>query len=150
VTGIAASALHLDRVFLDLSVAGFEEALETMARPLAEDAGVASAPTLSALHERERAHSTAWGSGIAVPHARIVGLPRPYVAFARLATPIECRASDRCPVDLLVLVLSPEAEPAEHVRLLGRLARRLREPAVVRRLRAAVGGSEVRAALEGQ
>jgi PTS system nitrogen regulatory IIA component len=150
VPGLTAPALHLDHVVLDLPVAGFDDALETIARALTSDAGIALRPTLLALHERERAHSTAWGSGIAVPHARIIGLPRSYVALARLASPIECGASDKCPVDLLLLVLSPESEPAEHVRLLGRLARRLRDAEVVRRVRAAANESELRAAIESE
>jgi PTS system nitrogen regulatory IIA component len=150
VAGIAAPSLHLDRIVLDLPAAGLREALESIARPLAEDAGIALQPTLRALYERERTLSTAWGNGVAVPHARIVGLTRAHVAFARLAHPIAYGASDGRPVDLLVLVLSPEAEPAEHVRFLGRLARRLRDAAVVRRLRAAVAESEVRAAIESE
>jgi PTS system nitrogen regulatory IIA component len=150
VTGISVPALHLDHVVLGLHAADFDEALDTIACALTADAGIALRPTLLALHERERTHSTAWGSGITVPHARIVGLARSYVALARLAAPIECRAADGCPVDLLLLVLSPEAEPAEHVRLLSRLARRLREPAIVRRLRAAADASELRAALESE
>jgi mannitol/fructose-specific phosphotransferase system IIA component (Ntr-type) len=39
-------------------------------------------------------------------------------------------------------------EPAEHVRLLARLARRLREPSLVARLRSSRDESEVRGAFE--
>lgn len=121
-----------------------------VARPLTEGAGLALRPTLSALHERERVLSTGWGNGVAVPHARIAGLARSHVAFARLAPPIEYGAPDGRPVDLLVVVLSPETDPAEHVRFLGRLARRLRDAAVVRRLRDAADESDVRAAIESE
>ena len=147
---VSTAALHLDRVLLDLAAGGFDEALEAIARPLVEDAGLALRPALTALHERERACSTAFGGGIAVPHARIAGLTRSHVAFARLAPPIAYGAPDGRPVDLLVLVLSPEADPAEHVRFLGRLARRLRDATVVRRLRGAKDESAVRAAIDGE
>jgi PTS system nitrogen regulatory IIA component len=131
-----------------MSARGLHDAFESIARHVADEVRVPFAATLAALRERESTLSTAWGGGLAVPHARLAGLTRSYVVFARLASPIEFGAPDGCPVDLLVVVLSPMEEPAEHVRLLARLARRLREPSLVARLRSSRDESEVRGAFE--
>ena len=147
-TEISAAPLHLDRVFLGMSARGLHDAFESIARRVADEMRVPFPATLAALRERESTLSTAWGGGVAVPHARLAGLTRSYVVFARLASPIEFGAPDGCPVDLLVVVLSPMEEPAEHVRLLARLARRLREPSIVARLRSSREESEVRGAFE--
>jgi nitrogen PTS system EIIA component len=148
VTEISAARLNLDRVLLGLSARGLHDAFESIARQLADEVRVPFPATLQALREREMTLSTAWGGGVAVPHARLAGLTRSYVVFVRLASPIEFGAPDGCPVDLLVVVLSPIEEPAEHVRLLARLARRLREPSIVARLRSSRDESEIRGAFE--
>ena len=127
---------------------GLYDAFESIARHAADEARVPFFPALTALRERESTLSTAWGGGVAVPHARVAGLSRSYIAFARLLSPIEFGAPDGCPVDLLLVVLSPLEQPAEHVRLLARLARRLREPSIVARLRSAADETEVRRLLE--
>ena len=139
---------RVDRVLLGLRSKGFHDAFEKIARALAENAKVPFATTLAALRERENTLSTSWGGGVAVPHARVRGLNRSFVVFARLASPIEFGAPDGCPVDLLVVLMSPAEEPGEHLRLLARLARRLRDASVVARLRDAADEAAVRAALE--
>ena len=149
-TEISAAPLHVDRVLLGLRPEGFHDAFEEVARALAEASGAAPGPILAALRERESTHSTAWGGGIAVPHARVRGLSRSVVAVARLASPIEYGAPDGCPVDLLVVLLSPADEPGEHLRLLARLARRLRDSSVAAKLRAAADEAAVRSALDAE
>lgn len=144
----SAAPFRVDRVLLGLRSKGFHEAFEEVARALAAESGKPFATILASLREREQTLSTAWGGGVAVPHARVPGLSRSVVALARLASPIEFGAPDGCPVDLLVVLLSPAEEPGEHLRLLARLARRMRDASVVARLRAAADEAAVRAALE--
>ena len=73
--------------------------------------------------------------GIAIPHARIPGLARPFGLLARLARAIDFAAIDERPVDLICLLLTPASAAAAHLPALACLSRRLREPGVAERLR---------------
>ena len=57
--------------------------------------------------------------------------------FARLEKPIDFEALDGQPVDMLFLLLAPEGAGADHLKALARVARVLREPGVLDRIRAA-------------
>ena len=55
--------------------------------------------------------------------------------FARLERPIDFEALDGQPVDLIFLLLAPETAGADHLKALARIARLLRDPDVVKKLR---------------
>jgi mannitol/fructose-specific phosphotransferase system IIA component (Ntr-type) len=93
---------------------------------------------LRALHERELLHSTGIGDGIALPHARnaLVGLvDEPIVVFARHATGIPYGAIDGVPARLFFLLIAPTV--TQHLGILARLSRILRDPKVRQNLLAA-------------
>lgn len=100
-----------------------------------------------ALASRERLGSTGLGEGIAIPHAKIRGLARPYAAFVRLDRPCPFEAIDDRDVDIVVLLLLPEISPQEHLNLLARIARMLRNEALVAKLRQAATTAEIHALL---
>jgi mannitol/fructose-specific phosphotransferase system IIA component (Ntr-type) len=86
---------------------------------------------LRALHEREQLHSTGIGDGVALPHARnaLVGLvDRPVVVFGRSAQGIPFGAIDGEPSKLFFLLVAPTV--TEHLAVLARLSRLLRDPSV--------------------
>jgi mannitol/fructose-specific phosphotransferase system IIA component (Ntr-type) len=86
---------------------------------------------LRALQERELLHSTGIGDGIALPHARnaLVGLvDEPIVVFARHATGIPYGAIDNVPARLFFLLIAPTV--TQHLGILARLSRVLRDPKV--------------------
>jgi PTS system nitrogen regulatory IIA component len=87
--------------------------------------------------QRERLGSTGVGNGVAIPHGKLRALDRLIGVFARLQRPIDFNALDDQPVDLVFLLLAPEAAGADHLKALARIARVLREPAVQQRLRVA-------------
>jgi mannitol/fructose-specific phosphotransferase system IIA component (Ntr-type) len=90
---------------------------------------------LRALHERERLHSTGIGDGIALPHARnaLVGLvDAPLMVFGRQAQGIPYDAIDGVPARLFFLLLAPTV--TQHLGILARLGRILRDPALRQRL----------------
>jgi nitrogen PTS system EIIA component len=89
------------------------------------------------LMERERLGSTGMGQGIAIPHGRLQGLERIVGLFARLDSPIAYDAIDDQPVDLVFLLLAPEAAGADHLKALARVSRLLRNHATCEKLRAA-------------
>lgn len=86
---------------------------------------------LRALQERELLHSTGIGDGIALPHARnaLVGLvDEPIVVFARHSTGIAYGAIDNVPARLFFLLIAPTV--TQHLGILARLSRILRDPKV--------------------
>ena len=91
----------------------------------------------SALLKREELGSTGTGGGIAIPHARIPGLNKPFGTLVRLRQPIDFDAIDDQPVDLLFLLLLPVTSNKEQLNALASVARILRSPESVRSLRRA-------------
>ena len=70
------------------------QALEELSRRAAAALGLDSAAILAPLLTREELGSTGVGRGIAIPHARIPGLARPFCLLARLGRAIDFAAID--------------------------------------------------------
>ena len=94
-----------------------------------------SAPIFETLLQRERLGSTGIGEGIAIPHGKLAGLAHLFGLVARLDKPIDFEALDGQPVDILFLLLAPEGAGADHLKALARVARALREPGMLDRIR---------------
>src|SRR5665811_1212659 len=76
--------------------------------------------------KREELGSTGLGGGVAIPHARIADVKKPFGLLARLKSAIEFDAIDRQPVDLIFLLLLPTASAGEQLNALALVARTLR------------------------
>ena len=87
------------------------------------------------LVQREKLGSTGVGNGIAIPHGKLPKLNRLFGLFVRLEQPVDFEALDGQPVDLIFLLLAPEAAGADHLKALARVARLLRDTDVARKLR---------------
>lgn len=99
---------------------------------------------LGALLEREKLHTTAIGDGIALPHARnpLGGiLKRPLLIFGRHASGVPFGALDNKPVRLLFLLASPNL--TDHLTILARLSRVLRDQSLRSHLVATTRGEEI-------
>ena len=90
---------------------------------------------LDAVLERETTRTTGIGNGLAIPHGKLPKLGRLFGLFARLERPIDFEALDSQSVDLIFLLLAPEAAGADHLKALARVARLLRDPEIARKLR---------------
>jgi PTS system nitrogen regulatory IIA component len=95
------------------------------------------------LSSREELGSTGTGSGIAVPHARVEGVKKPFGILARLKRPMDFDAIDAKPVDLVFLLLLPTTPAGEQLNALASIARRLRNPESLRELRHAANCSNL-------
>jgi PTS system nitrogen regulatory IIA component len=100
-----------------------------------------------AILKREALGSTGVGRGIALPHARIPGLAKPYGLFLRLKKAIDFEAVDGNPVDLVFLLLLPADREEESRTALAAVARKLRDPAVVGAIRKAPDQTAIHVAL---
>lgn len=119
-----------------LRVNSKKQALQEIAAHAARLTGLEAAAIYEALLQRERLGSTGIGEGIAIPHGKLPGLTRIFGLVARLEKPIDFEALDGQHVDVLFLLLAPEGAGADHLKALSRVARVLREPGLVERVRA--------------
>ncbi|WP_296259309.1 MULTISPECIES: PTS IIA-like nitrogen regulatory protein PtsN [unclassified Pseudomonas] len=71
---------------------------------------------------REKLGSTGFGNGIAIPHCRLKGCTSPVSAVLHLERPVDFDAIDGAPVDLLFVLLVPEAATDAHLELLRQIA----------------------------
>lgn len=124
-------------VIANLRVASKKQALQELARRAAGTTGLHERVVFEVLLERERLGSTGVGNGIAIPHGKLAGLKRLYGLFARLETPVDFDAIDEQPVDLIFLLLAPEAAGADHLKALARISRLLRDRGMCEKLRGA-------------
>jgi len=98
------------------------------------------------LLKRENLGSTGTGGGVAIPHARIPDLKKPFGTLVRLKQAIDFDAIDGKPVDLVFLLLLP-AQSGDPLNALAGVARRLRDPASVGRLRSAATDADLYSAI---
>ena len=118
-----------------LKVNGKKQALQELAARAAELTGQNERAILEILLQREKLGSTGVGNGVAIPHGKLPKLGRLFGMFARLERPIDFEALDNQPVDLIFMLLAPEAAGADHLKALARVARLVRDPETARKLR---------------
>ena len=97
----------------------------------------------SEIEKRDELGSTGIGGGVSIPHARFREVTKPYGLFVRLRQPIEFQAIDGEPVDLVFLLLLPASSQLDQLNALAAVARKLRDPGVLARLRSAKSASEL-------
>ena len=134
------------RINLSLHSGDREAVLEELANQIPELAGQPEAQQtlLRALREREQLHSTGIGDGIALPHARnaLVGLvDEPLLVFGRHPSGIPYDSIDEVPARLFFLLIAPTV--TQHLAILARLSRVLREPKLRQGLLAAEKAEQV-------
>lgn len=132
-----AELISPQQVVARLRVGGKRGVLRELGKRAANALDLPQADIEAALVKREELGSTGTGQGVAIPHARLGQLDRFYGLFARLAKPIDFQSVDALPVDLILLLLSPEKEGNDHLAALAAISRRLRDPAVATSLRSA-------------
>ncbi|HEV3239149.1 MAG TPA: PTS sugar transporter subunit IIA [Casimicrobiaceae bacterium] len=116
-------ALCPQEIALDLDVHGRTELLAAVANVLTGSGRIAAEPIRRALLRREQAASTAVGSGLAIPHARVPGIAAPVTLFARTRSPIPFGAPDGKPVaEFFVILVPAEGATETHLQLLRAVA----------------------------
>jgi PTS system nitrogen regulatory IIA component len=143
-----ADLIARDRVVVPLRASDKPQLLRELSTRAGRLLGIDPQRILDALQTREALGSTGVGQGIiALPHARIAGLPQMFGLFARLEQPIVFDAIDEQPVDLVFLLLVPDRAGTEHLAALAAVARHLRDRALAAQLRRVATRSEAYDAL---
>ena len=123
--------------------------LQQLANLAAQRVGIDASAVLASLTEREQLGSTGFGQGVAIPHGKIEGLSRIYCLFARAAEPVDYKAIDGRPVDLVFLLLSPPDAGAEHLKALAAVSRVTRHVPTLEKMRGARSRDALTAVLMG-
>jgi PTS system nitrogen regulatory IIA component len=122
---------------VDQRFAGKAQCLTELARRAAAALGIDPGQVIGALNHRESLGSTGLGSGIALPHARLSTVSKPFCLLARLREPLPFDAVDEKPVDIVCLVLLPEKQASDQLNVLAAIARRLRDGTALAAMRKA-------------
>jgi PTS system nitrogen regulatory IIA component len=139
-----------EAVEADFSAANRKALFQHLAAAAARRTGLPAKRILSALNRREQLGSTGFGSGAAIPHGKVEGLPAVFGYFARLSSPIDYGAVDGLPVDLVFMLLSPPDAGVDHLKALASVSRALRDRPFVAKLRGARSKDALFALLAGE
>jgi len=82
---------------------------------------------LRVLLERESLGSTGIGHGVAIPHGRSPEVDQSVIALGRTRKAVDFDSIDGQPTRLLFLLVAPENGTNEHLHLLSRIARLMRD-----------------------
>lgn len=123
--------------------------LQMLAQAAGQRLGIDPAEIAAAVAERERLGSTGFGNGVAIPHGKIDQIGRVYCMVARLSDPIDYKAIDGAPVDLVFYMLSPSDAGAEHLKALAAVSRVVRHAPTLEKLRGARSRDALAAVLMG-
>lgn len=130
-------------IITSLKATNKREVLEEMSAKLARHENIDVHLVEDAVLERENLGSTAYGGGVAFPHARIDGAKRVKAYFTKLADPVDFDAIDSQPVDLIFMLVSPENSGADHLEALAILSKTLHNKTICSKLRKAASKDEI-------
>ena len=124
-------------VALDVRESDKARLLQQLSSQAAAKVGLSANEVCTQIIKREELGSTGVGNGVALPHARLQGLTTPFGVFARLRHGIDFEAIDSQPVNMVFLLLLPDGTGASQLNALASVARALRDPETLQRIRSA-------------
>jgi PTS system nitrogen regulatory IIA component len=134
-------------VMIDVRASKKRQLLQELAAKAAESLGLRVDQVAPDLLKREELGSTGIGRGVAIPHARLPDVQRPYGLLVKLKVPIEFDAIDGQAVDIVFVLLLPATAENKLIGALAQVARTLRPEENLARLRAARNTSELYSAI---
>ena len=112
-----------------------KQVLEELSKVAEIKLGINSRTLLENLTKREKLGSTAVGNGIAIPHANVATIDRPFVFVSTLVNGLEFNSTDDLPVDIIFLLIAPDNKGSEHLQALALISRLLRNKELTTKLR---------------
>ena len=135
--------LSTSDVALDVRAGDKVGLLKALAGRAASALGLPADDVAREIEKRDELGSTGIGSGVSIPHARFREVKKPFGLLVRLKHAIEFDAIDGQPVDLVFLLVLPASSQLDQLNALAAVARKLRDPEVLRKLRAATNEPEL-------
>ena len=112
-----------------------KQVLDELSKLAEKKLKINSTTLLESLTRREKLGSTAVGNGIAIPHANVINIEKPYVFVSTLAHSLDFNSPDDQPVDIIFLLIAPENNGSEHLQALALISRLLRNKDLTTKLR---------------
>jgi nitrogen PTS system EIIA component len=140
---LIAQLLSPEDILLDVDASSKRRVFEEVGRLFERRHGLAQAQVVDSLSAREKLGSTGLGHGVAIPHARIKGLPKAVAAIVRTRLPIPFDAPDGKPVSDMVVLLVPEQATEEHLQILASVSQMFADRQFRQRLRMCVDAAGV-------
>jgi nitrogen PTS system EIIA component len=134
-------------VMIDVRAPNKRLLLQKLAARAASSLGLGVDQVAPYLLKREELGSTGIGGGVAIPHARLPDMQRPFGLLAKLKQPMEFDAIDAQAVDIVFLLLLPTTAENGQLGALALVARSLRPSEALVRLRSAKDASELYSAM---
>ena len=141
--------LDFDAIKTSLSGGNKRSLLQQLSNLAGQRLEMDPAAILASVNEREQLGSTGFGQGVAIPHGKLESLTRIYCLFVRLSEPVDYKAIDGKPVDLVFLLLSPVDAGAEHLKALAAISRVTRHVPTLEKMRGARRRDALAAVLMG-
>ena len=141
-----------DAIVPDVQASTKEGVIREMVQSLQQAGHFADSPIdeiVRSILRREQLGSTGIGRNIAIPHAKCAGADRLIgtIALSKAGVPFD--SIDGQNVHVLVLLISPQDRPGDHLRALENVSRSLRDDGFVRALRAATTRDAIWNLLDG-
>ena len=130
-----ADLISKDSILVNVKSKSKKNVLETISDNLANGDSGQKDTIFDKLYEREKLGTTAFGQGIAIPHARIPQIKSPKILFMKLSEGIDFDAIDKKKVDLIFSLIVPDTKDDFHLEILSKVASLVDNKIFVQRIR---------------
>jgi len=135
--------INENSIFVDFESKSKKNVLENISHEMSNGNTKEKDLIFEKLYEREKLGTTAFGNGIAIPHARIPDLKEPKVIIIKLLDAINFEAIDGEKVDLIISLIVPDKKNDLHVKLLAKIAELLENKTFRLRIREAANVKDI-------
>jgi PTS system nitrogen regulatory IIA component len=137
--------VQADVILPDLKASSSRQVMQILAAEASLHEAIDAENLYEDLLKKEQHTTSGIGGGVAILHLQVDGLYEPFLMMARLQNSVDFNAVDRQPVDLVVLLVSPEADGPVHLRRLSRISRVFKNDKFCAELRGAKDAHGMRA-----
>ena len=135
--------LNEDSIMIDCDSKSQKNALELISNKMADLTSTNKDEIFQKLYEREKLGTTAFGNGIAIPHARIDGIKSAKIIMLELNKAIDFNSIDSSKVDIIMSLFVPNDNSEMHIELLSKIASLLDNQIFREKIRTANTASDV-------
>ena len=132
-----------ESIIMDCDSKSQKNTLEVLSNKMAELTSTNKDEIFQKLYEREKLGTTAFGNGIAIPHARIEGIQNAKIIILKLTEAIDFNSIDGNKVDIIMSLFVPNDNNKMHVELLSNIASLLDNQVLREKIRTANTASDV-------
>ena len=138
-----------ESIIMDCDSKSQKNTLEVLSNKMAELTSTNKDEIFQKLYEREKLGTTAFGNGIAIPHARIEGIQNAKIIILKLTEAIDFNSIDGNKVDIIMSLFVPNDNNKMHVELLSSIASLLDNQVFREKIRTANTASDVMMIIDG-